>query len=358
LVVLEEAAQIPEMVMKEIILPITRRKGTAVVGISTLGSQFTNIFTKLLESGVYYAFKVKYICQMCQDMGVVTICAHAQISVPDHVNQSMELEHILFGDDENTKRESLGIMSSKPEDKFVFEAHSVEHLFSCPRVSLKDSQKYIFVSIDPCAGSDDVANNMSDFCVVSIAHLTDTVIGVEAIPAVRASDYESRLIEHLERLRKLPAFSESTLVFDIEGNGNLEWSRLEPVIRRHFRNVVFMTDFVHKTGATNTTAEVKIQCAELMVGLMNKRAVRILDTFVTTSLDETSLFKEWARQMREYERTRMPAKGPTSRARVLFSGKGIHGKKKDDICFTMQRAFRSREKFFRDPIYASYRYKF
>jgi hypothetical protein len=232
----------------------------------------------------------------------------------------------------------------------------VDRLFSAPRVHIQGSERFVFIAIDPCAGSEDVSKNMSDFAVVSIAHKSDTVIGIEAIPATRHSDYRERLFTHLERLRQPGSpFRNATLVFDLEGNGSIEWSRLEEDIRGKFKGVVFMSDFkVNKTGATWTTTKMKEECAVLTQEMMSRGTLGIWSEFVTTG-KEADILKEWEKQMRAYERTRSATTKRNARGAVTYSGKGANGKARDDIGFTMQRALRSRGRFFTQPEYVQYR---
>ena len=356
---LEEAAYLTEEAIDGLIRPILKMKGAACIGISTLTEAgIPNAFRTLLESNAFMRYEISYICDTCFEESGGRLrkpCRHRAHLVPAHISFEPDTEDgvdldLVFnrGDKEGevTLREALGVFAKRDieREKYVFGSRSIDLLFSCPRRAISSECRYVVCSIDPCSGTEN-GKGTSDFCCVCTAH--DTILGILAIPATNHTQCEEPMYAMLSAIRgKGSPFEFATLLFDIEGNGSMIWSYLEQGLRRRFNNVQFLTDFVQKNGATNTSAKLKEDAALLTKSKLEMGRLALWDKFVHVGPWE---MKEFERQMREYEKMVKKIKGRNggvTGVSITYSGKGESGQKKDDICFTLQRSIAREQKFY------------
>ncbi len=347
MVCLEEADYLSRELIEALVMPLTRYSGTAILGVSTYRAT-PGPFQKLIECGQLHSYKISYICDECLASGFKGLsgaCRHRAHRVPEYINSDSALERAFTiscggGDkqDEVTLREAMGVLLQRTGNNSVFSPESIERLFSSPRVPVH-SLKYLFVSIDPASGTDDVNKKAtSDFTCVAVG--VDVILRVLAIPAIRHHEFERELLVFLQELRKALSFSNSILVFDLEGNGSMVWSYISSFIRQNFNNVLFMTDYKRKTEATNTDPRLKERCAKYTRSLLESGKLKIWEGFY---LQGGVDINEFRRQMLDYQAIHNSTRSQSGKTSVTYSGKT---KGKDDITFTLQRALYRQYLFF------------
>ena len=325
-----------------------------MVCISSPGKTPTNLFNRMTMSKQFHVEIISYICPPCVQRGVVgEACVHRMHERPPWIRDNNVVARDLFGaDDEAMQREAFGVQDVH-DSPYCFPKELVDTLMAKPQISIQEPIRFVFTAIDPCAGTDDPLGNLSDFAIVSVSKPDTVIVGMEAIPMVRHQDYEDRLREHIKRIRLMPMYANAVMVYDIEANGNSEWSHIEAVVLE-FPPAVIMSDYKRK-HATNTTNAAKRDMMSLTRAVLDDGDVRFLNGFVTTSDNTPRLLEEFKKQLLSYERFVLPTANLNSKNTVVFSGKGRNKDRKDDLCLTFQRAIRSRRIFLEDDKYRSYR---
>ena len=268
---------------------------------------------------------------------------------PAWIGNKQNIGASMFADDDAELNRDLMGITEEQNSPYCFPKHLILELMTRPRIKIYETVQFVYVGIDPCAGSDNPEENMSDFVIVSICKPETVIVGIEAIPMVRHQDYEEVMRNHLRKIRSLPFFEFATFVFDIEANGNSEWSHIV-AIAQEFSPVVIMSDYKNKQ-ATNTTNSAKLDMMTLTRSVLDSHGVRILDNFVTSHPNPTKLWAEVQTQFCSYERICVPSNSMKTKNSVIFSGKGRSKNRKDDICLTAQRTIRSRRIFLEAPRY-------
>jgi hypothetical protein len=95
----------------------------------------------------------------------------------------------------------------------------MEELLDQPRMTLTEDQRYLFVSVLPNVPT--LKTTTSEFVIMS--HTTDldqkiNCLGFESIAVASAADWDTRLIEHVEKCYNEPHLKNATLVVFIEAN--------------------------------------------------------------------------------------------------------------------------------------------
>lgn len=346
MIILEEAAYLKKETFLEVVVPILILEHSCLVAISTLGKEPTNYFNRLVKSGLFFVHKVTYVCEKCIEKGEIQQCRHRLDAIPHWSNDDMLAKvKDIAGEDNQDKfeRENLGVVSedSRPN---CFRESRVMEMMTNPRRVLEAPVRYVYVCIDPSAGTDISENNMSDFAVVTISGPNTTILGMEGIDAVEPSDYQDRLIEHVRRIRALKFVQDATLIVDVESGTGQEAGHITTLLRQNFTNVVTMRDFKRKPG-TKTLNSTKKEMMEMTRALLNAGDVSILREFVTTDPDPAKLLKKFQDQMLEYSRFVSVGRTIHQKNTETYSGKGASKNRMDDLCVTFQRAVFARAKF-------------
>jgi hypothetical protein len=355
---MEEATYISLETFREIIAPLMGPSNVCLIGLSTLGASPTNFFTRLIRSGKFSVQEVSYICKPCQQKGVTTTCPHNADAVPHWSGESrVDLIRDILGEgsEEQFMRESLGVIKDDADDengRLCFGKSKVLELISNARIKFENIIRFVYICIDPCAGSDNEAKAMSDFAVVTMSGPGRTILGMEAIKVIREEDFEHRLIEHIRRVRTIKMCEKAKIVLDIESGTGLEASRVNKLVRSHFDDVITMTDFIRKDG-TKTDEAAKRDMVTITREALEAGDVSIHEDFVTTHSDPKKLMQEFGDQMMEYSRVINQGNGRRAPT-VTFTGKTKQGKK-DDLAMTFQRCIRAMRRFATSPKYDRWR---
>ena len=327
---------------------------TAMVLISSPNAenkQNNQTFPLCLASPYFTPYDIILVCKKCLPLGVTDICVHCQDDAPPWINGENGMVKSLYnGDDESFARENLG--TNIVSDKTCFAKASVSKFLSKPRVKLHQRERFVFIVADPCAGSNVVEKNLSDFCIVGMTTSMKFVC-IDAFRAVVTEDYSSKLINVLHQLRSMDHLMNCTFVVDAESGTGFCAGDIEHIIATNFKNVVFMSDFNNKPG-TFTSNPAKQEMMELTRSALDSGDLDIVDEIATTHRNQVALMAEVQRQLLGYERVIKPSVSEFTTSKIRYSGKGANKTDKDDLSVTIQRAVRAKKVFFSDPKYRKY----
>jgi hypothetical protein len=343
--ILDEAAYIDEDVIKSVMTPVLNVNNTSILAVSTPGKKPTVLFNRMTKNEYFDTCSVMFICQGCMDKGIRDPCVHNQDFVPDHLGDNNELIKSIFGadDEERRSREIMGIMDIDHGTN-CFTERSISRMMTQPRVTLYDPVRYVYIAIDPAAGSKIPEKRSSDFCIFSICGgVNIVIIGIDAFDIVVTADYESRLIEHVRKIRNMPVFANSTLVIDAESGTGVMAGDIEEIIKRNFTNIVCMGDLGRKPG-TYTGPVAKQEMVQMARSHLDSNDIRIIDNLVTTEKNPLSVLEKLQHQTMDYERVVIVSDSIAKPNSVSFSGKQ-NGTKMDDVAQTFLRVIRSRFRF-------------
>jgi hypothetical protein len=329
-----------------VVAPILILEHACLIAISTMGKEPTNFFTKLLKNDTFFVHKITYVCETCIEKGIQKQCKHRLDSIPHWSNEGkLELIKNLIGDEESERfeRENLGVVAEE-STPYCFSADKIQQLMSNPRRSLSQPMRYIYVCIDPCAGSDIEDKRTSDFALVVIGGPGTIILGMEAIDAYLPDHYNKRIVDHLRQIRKMRYCEDSIFVLDVESGTGLEAGHIIKLITENFNNVVVMQDFHRKPGTRTHEAEKK-EMMELTRTLVDTGDISICKDFVCTDPKPEVILGKFSSQMMAYERRIVIGKGVRQQNKELYSGKGVHKNKLDDLSTSFQRAVRCRKTF-------------
>ena len=349
---LEEAAYLDESVIKTVVMPLLTVETTCLVGISTLGSKSSNTFNKMLNSGAFNDIRIAYICEPCRAIGMTDVCKHKIHEIPPWINSNNGVIGAIFGeDDDEMLLETKGIFQE--DDSYCFPRQLVQRMMSNPPVQITEPQRFVYISIDPCAGTDVANRSTSDFCITSICKPQTTICGLDAFESIDYNTYEPILCAHIRKIRSHPMLQNATIVVDIEANGQAEWAHILKIIREH-GHVIALSDYTRKE-ATNTTNSMKMDAMKITRAMLDDNDIRIMDMFATSNPNPLAMLKKMEEQFYNYERVIVQSTNIKTRNTVVLTGKGNNKKRLDDICLTLQRSIRSRRVFLESPKYRNYR---
>ncbi len=355
LLVLDEAAYIPENIVKDVMTPVLNVNNTAIVAVSTPGKKPTALFNKMTKNEFFDVCQVMFICKACLDKGVKDVCVHNQDFVPDHLGDNSDLVKSIYGeeDDDMRIRDVFGIVDMEHGNQ-CFTERSIRAMITMPRVTLYEPVRYVYVAVDPSAGSKISEKRGSDYCIFSICGgpMGTVILGIDAIDAVVTEDYEPILIEHIRRIRAMAPFSGATIVLDAESGTGYTAGDAQLIVQRNFGNIACMNELGRKPG-TYTSPEAKREMVEITRGHLDAGDVRIIDQFVTSDPKPAALLEKFMRQMMDYERRVIVSESVNKPNSIQYTGKA-GGKKMDDIAQTFLRIMRSRLRFTFEPMYQKF----
>lgn len=321
---------------------------TAIFGLSTLRhdtSTNPSWFSDFIQQGIIPAFRVEYVCEKCKALGYTLECKHRAYRRPNHLGQSEDAISRYFISSNQFQLEISGLASENDEN-ICFPSRLLDRMFANPKVQLVRPSKTILISIDPSPGTD-VGKSTSDFAIVSITGPTIIILGGDVTESVHFEEQLTLLDEHIANIKKIEGCANSTLVFDIESNGNNIWSAFTNHIRRRYKNVAFLSDGKQKE-ATITTASMKLDCVRQTLINLENNDIHIHEKFA--SLNPTAVLDKLEKQLRQYQRFIKPNIDPSKPNHISFHGKGHSKREKDDLCFTLLRAVRSLTRYNADSI--------
>lgn len=350
LLILEEAAYIASAIIQSVLAPILSVLNTAVVAISTLGEQPTDVFMRMLKSNFFYVHEVSFICKPCQDRGVTDVCIHNRDFLPPWGGANKELIAVIMDGNEGThQRENLGVNNGTCHTCYT--VASVDHLFSRPRTNISDVVNFVYIAIDPVTGSDDESRRSSDFSVVSICSPYTTILSVDAISVTRTEHFEEKLKDCLNNIRGMPMMASCVFVVNVEAGTGLSAPDIETTLSRSFEGIVFMTDFAGKAG-TLTSESNKVTMMELTQRHLDMKEVSFFSKLVTSHAKPKDMLLEFKAQLHAFKPLVTPAKGTRSAPSVKLTGK--ENGKRDDMCMTFMRAIYTRHMFLTMAKYRKY----
>lgn len=335
LLVLEEAAYLPQKIVESTLAPYMQI--APIYGVSTLGSEQTNVYTKMIESGVFETRIITYVCSSCYALGLRTVCPHLKHLYPSHlIREGLDMIQTIFGQSEVSERENLGIANGG-NTNYVFNKLLVERLKLQPH-RIPNPGKFIFVSVDPNAGS--IGVQKSRFAAVSLG-CDGTILSILDIDSVFHTDYEKPFVDFLRHLRKF--YSSSTIVMDIETNGNMEWSHIVELIGKNKIQCLFIQDHEKKIGSC-TTESSKFEM--VVIGLKRLQEGTI---FMAVNMESPTVLYE---QLLEFKRVISQGASKDKPPRIKYTGK--ESGKPDDVAMTFLRVLLAHQKFFTQERYAKY----
>jgi hypothetical protein len=333
--ILEEAAYIDRKTVS-LLLPLMSEWKTRFIALSTNGELPSNVFNKIIKSPFVDAHIVSYVCGDCVELGVRDTCKHKADSVPTYATDTSDFVKSILGDEnEDYARENLGI---EILDQFkCFTKKSVDKLFTKQKAPLVEKVDFVFVTIDPCAGSgaDDVP---SDFAIITTCLPAMILGGEKLIVRNTTSEYKSILIEHLEWIRAKPECRTAILIVDCESGTGQSAGDIEEFLREKFRSLYFFNDFDGKKAGTWTSNGAKVQAMELFRVELELNTLRFYDQFVTHHTKIQTMMSEWQDQIVSFEK-HIRVSEKKSINSLILSGK--RAGKRDDMCLTLMRAIRN-----------------
>lgn len=155
-------------------------------------------------------------------------------------------------------------------------------------------------------------------------------------------------VDHIKRLQRLPLFSRSWFVVQIESNLGFESDHHAAGLQKDpdIVNLVFMRECEARVG-TRTSHGTKEQMTLLMMEAVSMQSVVFYDQLVTTEDDAPVMKRLLFRQLENYS-----AKGSVTGKRI-YTGKLNH--EQDDLAMTLMMNMLYFRKFQSEPQYARFR---
>jgi hypothetical protein len=335
----------------EVVAPLLAVAGTCFIAISTLGQDPQNNFNRLMKSNLFHTYSATYVCDACFADGLRDTCPHKQR--PSWMNdESFNMTKELFGDEKDRfARENLGhVVNNGPE---VFQKYKPFINSLSRNYPINKSIQFLYVIIDPCAGSNKKEERGSDFAIVSMV-APHVIVGLDAFDAVEHQDYESRLIAHITKLREHPMLAHAKIVLDVEQGTGMEVSHIQALLLRMFSGVICMSEAGRKPGTLTSEAS-KHEMVLLTCSVLKLQELDIWEHAVSTDpkgFDNTLL--EFKAQMNRYSRVVKVSKQLGGHNSVVYTGKNISKHHRDDLTMTVQRGIRSKEIFCKQLKYQKY----
>lgn len=169
------------------------------------------------------------------------------------------------------------------------------------------------------------------------------------------------LIRHIEKLRSIPNYRNSTIVFVPESNYAFEGYRLALELKRQatnndvsLSNICIMDEDDCRPGI-RTSDNLKALMAITTRMRLEAKAIRFHKSFFTCDEDknEVQLKKDFCDQLKNYCEITIPNKDPFQAPRIKYSGKGGYGS--DDSVIAIGINILMHGRFLQSPKYEKYR---
>lgn len=187
--------------IQNVVYPLLRKEGVALIGISTLQVGF-NFWSTLLQQTykgtnvkVFLTHIVKSICESCEEAKNMD-CKHMAAKLPFWLRDPDFLQYLYAGNEKTMNRETKNV-ASEDNIRQWFTHDTLRYLSDWNKCSmpLPNKQfKFIYISLDPAAGG-----SGSKYCATAWVHYKDmSIVSIyfifQSLEAVaRVSSSESRL---------------------------------------------------------------------------------------------------------------------------------------------------------------------
>ena len=170
---------------------------------------------------------------------------------------------------------------------------------------------------------------------------------------------EKLLVEHVTKLRALPDFRASTVVFVPESNLGFEgWHLGESLERSGLKNIVIMKED-YKEGVARPGIRITHELKERLTFMLQSQFVEksiylYSDFFCVSQKTSKKMLDEMENQLLNYARIRQDKKNPHSKPTVHYGGKSGYGY--DDVVCAWYLLLLARRLFNEKAEYASARH--
>lgn len=348
MIIFDEAGFLKADVIQAI-APTFRMLAFSCIAASTLGESNGAIFNRMLKEPKFQTYIKTYICEACESLGLTdTACIHRIADRPRWLNDDEDVDELLqrmFGSNaEKYARETLGWVR-QDFDTHVFRADKIDDLLLKPRSNIHRDVDLVFVTIDPCNGSEDPDALASHYCIFTYCE-PGILVGCDAVDAPNSDVAHAALERHLHRLAEIPWFKKSTIVVNVEANNSFSADIDYKVVKRVYGNkpggiIQVNTYSGNRKQGVVTTNPLKRDMAKLMQEMLMTNRLSIFQDFISGT---PKIFEMIEKQFKAYEKFIKPGKLPTDPNSATYSGKH---QGPDDICVTMQRGLYTAYNFFK-----------
>ncbi len=350
-IIVEESSYVTNKAFRELIIPLMALDSVCFICLSTLGEETAGWFNKLIESDLVDVFMVEYVCKPCFAQGKRSTCIHRVDMLPHWGSEDrVALMKKMYGEENKDVflREVMGIVGDNSEGR-VFSKSKIRDALTNPHVDFTRAVNRIFISIDPCGGSEDEKKILSDWTVVAISEPYTTILGMEALQIVDSVGYRDKLEAFCTKLRSIDEYTkDATLVFSVEKSMGFAPSDIYEFVRSKFVNIECISDTARKAGVI-TDHKAKVQMMEITREVLENNEVRFWKKFVTSDPEPAKLREKWANQMTDYRRIFVKGETIKSHNSFVLTGKGESKDKPDDLVMAFQIALRTRWQYEYDP---------
>lgn len=214
------------------------------------------MFYRALQSDLFEKVDVKKICDNCLKRKIRTRCRHCP--PPKWISRDKDEDiKVLLGDanvEEEEARELVGIYIDDTDGNKCIPNLFIERLFSIPRTKIEDTERVIYIAIDPAGGSGNPKkSDQSDIALMAMTE-RHTIIGLESISITEECDITraySEIARFIRDIRKHPFYFDAWLCIAIESNYGNEAPHIKSYIESQKginHRLYFMSDNDVRTG--------------------------------------------------------------------------------------------------------------
>jgi hypothetical protein len=349
LLILEEAAFVPEPTVKAVVIPVMIVNKTCIVAISTLSADANNFFNRSIKRDLLKVFSVELICDKCKKLKnkKLEVCEHRiDLRPPWHTLKIDARIRELMNDDETYERETLGIIPGDAGDTHQFPDTLVDAFMNAPRLPMMVPTRQIFLIVDPEGGTAGLLPGRdSPFVAVSMAYPEYTLLGMESMSAAHHGDFIDMLAEHITKIRQIQACNNALIILDVASGDKLQAKIIiDKLVERNVPRIYASWEASRQKlpmiKLKSKEREEMATCTRYV--LAEPGGVRISPGFVSISHPEgpTGMLADLDTQLKAYERRTKPG-----RTKVEYSGRGDHDNKPDEAAVAFQRMIRLLEGF-------------
>lgn len=348
----DEFAYVSEYLITGVIFPILAVRSTAFLAVTTFGESPDNFATEMLRKRRFPSLEISLMCQSCLEKGHDDICKHKAHFSPHWIDRAQQkVIRDALGPERKAKylREMVGMVIDT--DSQCFPTSDVDSIFKNARVAIKQSVKFLFVSIDPSGGSIAEAKVTSDFAVCCHIHPFAnplTIVGLDAFVICNARDINQPLKLLLERIMSQTHFYHTKIVLTVEGNlGPTAGYIAEFVCGLYPGRVIVIGTYKSddKIGLEQTNT-VKRDMFMFTRHEITEFKICLAEKVHTTSCSEDSILLKLQKQLNAYKIVSVAGKS------TKFSGKA--NGQKDDLCIAFQIGVYAENFFYTSGRYTRY----
>lgn len=336
LIILEEAAIIPQRIYAETIAPLLQVAGTAFVGISTPVEDSS--FSQLIDEhendpdSIFSVTKIQLLCPACIAAKQLN-CPHMRHLLPPWLRDSDRSEGVrtLMGptgeNDGLFARESLGVSGAFSLNR-VFDPDAVDAILKSPATGSFGPSHRLWIAVDPAGGgSSRFALMFARVCCVT---REIAVIGASAWRVEDDKDLEPAIQPVLEQVRRAHGIrdtSKSYAVIERNYGGSVVASR----IARILRSTATLCPDRNKIGVW-TSAQNKERMRIATAELLAAGRIKIHENLIST---QNELGLQLARELKAYRyvhKDATDAMGSEPKRRLT----GKSGYNQDDLAICLQ----------------------